>query len=271
MFSILALPLLLIALPPRPGWPPGSPLLACDDINQWPPYTYRDNGALIGYSVDVLQQIAHAQQWRVQIDLLPWERCLNAVRAGQYHLALNASDNQQRRRHYLMTRPYYFTHSVYFYSRRHHSELDIHQLADLRRYRLCGLFGYNYEPYGLSTHDLDLGTTRFPQLIAKLHLGRCDLFVEKREIIVGFSLTDPEMNALLRDPQLQQRPLPGVAPTGFHMLISRRIQAAETLHAILEQGLDDMARRGRLTRLLRRYGVENQPIPEGMDRKQQQR
>lgn len=254
----LTLTLLLASLPPASGWPPGSQLRVCEDENQWPPYTYQDNGQLIGYAIDAIQQIAGARQWQLQIDLLPWSRCLSALRNGQYHLTLNASDSIERRRDYLLTRPYYFTHSVYFYSRRHHPELRIDRLADLRRYRLCGIFGYNYESYGLRPRDLDLGANRFPQLIAKLHLDRCDLFLEKREVVAGFGLINPEMSALLRDPQLAQKPLPKMAPIGFHMMVSRQAPAADELYQAIEDELREMARRGKLTRLLRRYGVESE-------------
>lgn len=46
------------------------------------------------------------------------------------------------------------THNYYYYSRRHHLKgLKLNSLADLHRYRVCGIHGYNYLNYE-QAHEL---------------------------------------------------------------------------------------------------------------------
>lgn len=233
-------------------------LKICDDDNGWPPYLFQEpgkqSGQLTGYAADVLERIAHAQHLQYQIDLLPWERCLQSVRRGDYQMALNGSYSEQRDHDFLLTRPYYSTHSAYFYSRRQHpGGIAIATLSDLKHYRVCGLHGYNYRTYGLGPGDVDDGAIHFPQLLAKLRANHCDLFIEKREVMAGFALTDPQMHELMSGDWLGFAPLSDVPATGFHMMVSRAIPNGEALRQLLNQALDALDKQGDLARLEKHY------------------
>jgi polar amino acid transport system substrate-binding protein len=235
-------------------------LRACDDENGWPPYFYADvaqgrpTGELVGLSVDVFHRIAQKLKLAPQLDLLPWERCLQLLRSGKYQLALNGSYSEERNRDFLLTRPYYATHSAYFYSReRHPWGFGIKQLADLKRYRVCGLHGYNYRTYGFGPGELDDGAGRFPQLLAKIRADRCDLFIEKREVMAGFKLTDPVMRGLLEGNWLVQAPLDEVPPTGFHIMVSRALPNSQALHDAIDAELGVLMQTGELKQLESHY------------------
>jgi polar amino acid transport system substrate-binding protein len=237
------------------AWGAGASLRICDDGAEWPPYVYaervnqRKTDRLRGYSVEVIREIARRAQWQFTLDLLPWSRCLALVKAGRYHMVLNASPNPERQRDYLLTRPYYATHHAYFYSRLHYANgLVLNRPEDAKRYKVCGMQGYNYRDYGFAEGELDQGSLRFPEMIAKLHAGRCDLFFEKREIMQGFGLVDGEMAALLNDGRLGRGDLNSLPPTRFSMLVSRAVPGATTLRTQLDRMLTALEQEGLLTK-----------------------
>ncbi|NEX59987.1 substrate-binding periplasmic protein [Noviherbaspirillum galbum] len=231
---------------------------ACEDIGEWPPYTYleRENGKptakVTGFAVDVLRQIFKDQPAPPGIELLPWARCLKEVQNGsRYQMALNVSYSDERAKTYLLSQPYYLTSSNVFYSRKHHpAGLSIRKLADLQQFRVCGVAGYNYETYGLKPGMVDQGTQNFPSLISKLHAGRCDLFIEKYEVMAGFSAIG---QPLLSDPDLGRATLEGVPPTAFHMAVSRDYPQGEKLVARINDGIASLKASGAMDRMLRRY------------------
>lgn len=229
---------------------------ACDDGAEWPPYTYFQRDAdgkagrqVVGYSVEVLQRILAPLGYTAEIDLLPWARCQREVERGEtYVLALNASPSPEREQRFLLSRAYYQTTHAYFYSRRRHPQgLDIQHLGDLARYRVCGLRGYNYSAYGLQGEQLDVGANEPQQVVGKLRAGRCDLWLEKYEIVAGTRVVGTD---LLANADLAWARVPDLPPGDFHMIVSR--QHPQWLKAI-NDGLARLQASKELELLLRRH------------------
>lgn len=235
-----------------------SVIKICDDGAEWPPYSYfdrsqgRKSDQVIGYSVDVIEAIFSKHELKFTVELLPWARCQEKVAAGDdYQLALNASYNLERDRTYHLLAPYYSMSNYYFYSLKNHPNgLDIDSVQDLKKYSVCGISGYNYATYNLSDSEVDQGTKDFPALISKLHKGRCDLFVEKYEILAGFAAIGVPF---LSDKALGKAPIPGMASTPFYMMLSRNYRHKAKLKKILDNGLDEMKKSGQLQEILNRY------------------
>lgn len=232
----------------------GSTFSVCDDADEWPPYSYwqridgKKSTQLTGYAVDVLKTIFARHGINYQLRLLPWARCLAELKLGtHYQMALNLSYSAERDKDYLLTRPYYSTTNYYYYSRKQHRQgLNIGSVADLKRYTVCGIHGYNYTTYGLAPSEINQRAKDIPQLITMLHLGRCDLFVEKQEILVGFgALGQPYLD----DPELGREPIRGMQPTPFHMAISRAAPQAQAMKEILDRELLQMESSGQLKNL----------------------
>lgn len=255
----LALAVLLsLALPGRAAAAELSEVLACDDGAEWPPFTHylRDaqgqaTPALGGFAVDVLQQILGHAGIRVRIELLPWARCQREIELGRYLMALNASYSEDRAQRYYLTQPYYQTTHSYFYSRRLHPQgLPIARLADLQGYRVCGVRGYNYAAYQLPAERIDYGARDFAAVVAKLRLGRCDIGLEKLEIVAGYRITGKD---LLADPELGHGTVPDLPPGEFHMMVSRQHPQGPALLALLNRGLSELKASGRLQALQKLY------------------
>ncbi len=113
----------------------------CDDGLEWPPYTYfnrsdsTDKAEIVGFAVDVATEVFAAHNIRLQVELMPWSRCLREVENGQrIDGLLNASYSPKRAKNYLMSHPYYYTTPCYFYAKRHHPDgLDIKGQDDLKQ------------------------------------------------------------------------------------------------------------------------------------------
>ena len=186
------------------------------------------------------------------ITMIPWPRCLAVARIGKlYQMNMNLSFSEERARDFLYSRPYYRTANYYFYSRRHHPEgLKVNSLADLKKFRVCGIRGYNYTSYGFQAGDMDQGAGDFTALIAKLHLNRCELFMEKREIMYGYEAIGRDY---LSDPDIGMAPIPGMQPAQFHFGVSRAYPQARALINLIDAELKHMEENGRLQIIGQRY------------------
>ena len=233
---------------------PQSPIAICEDENEWPPYSYfqrekgNKTGKVVGYAVDVIDEIFSRNRLQYHIDMIPWTRCMAVAAMGKtYQLALNFSYNPERHKSFLFSRAYYATTTYYYYSKRTYPQgLPIASPADLKKQRVCGLAGYNYKGYGLSASEVDQGAKDFPSLIAKLHLGRCALFLEKDEVMTGYGAIGKDY---LADADIGKAPVPGMRSGLFYFGISRNFPGAEALKTIIDDELLRMEESGRLREL----------------------
>lgn len=235
--------------------PSNGPVVGvCDGAPEWPPFTYfrrvdgRPSTELTGFSVDVVSAIFERAKRPFRVELLPWRRCLTEVAQGStYQVALEASSNPEREATYWLSRPFYRTTGHYFYSRqRFPSGPEIAKAADLNRYRICGLLGFNYAMFGLDNQRVEQANGDHAALIRRLQSGRCDLFVEQIEVMVGYRILGQD---LLADPDLGHQAVPGLPSTPFHMLVSRKIPQAQELLHLINTGLADLEARHELDRL----------------------
>lgn len=271
MRSVCLLPLIAVllagALSSRPalaqaGAAPslrGTTVQVCDDANEWPPYTYRDagsggkDGAIKGFSVELLERLLQPLGMSYRIELLPWKRCLLEVQRGvTYQMLLNATRNPERERDYLIVGPTYTTRPYYFWNRRLHPQgLAIQKQADLKSYRLGGVLGYTYS----QLNEIDMASLQrapnYASLTQMLRLGRIDLMIVGEEFFRGMA-GRPGYD-IADDPDLGRAPLPVDRPNEFHMLISRQHPLGPALQTALSAGLAALERSGELQALRERF------------------
>lgn len=236
-------------------------VLVCADRAEMPPFTFaqRVNGQasaeVTGASVDLLQAIARKQGWQLDVQLLPWARCLREVAEGRIQIALNVGQEEAHSAGVLLSRPYFSTHTIYAYSRRAHPQgLAINSMADVSKFHVCGLGGYRFESFGLATASVDRGTTRsYQQLITKLHLGRCDLLIDSRETIAGMYLIDPKLRARLVDGGLAIQALPEAPQRQLFIAVSNKASNASELLKALNEGIAGMEKSREIDRFINAY------------------
>lgn len=231
----------------------------CDDVNEWPPFTFvqpasseGSRAQVVGYAVDVLERILKPLGVVVRIELLPWLRCLREVESGKdFVMALNASYSEERARRFLLTEPYYDTTHAYFYSRRRYPQGPaIAGLQDLGKFQLCGVHGYNYTAYGLRDEQVDRGALDFSRVIAKLLADRCEIGIEKLEVVQAARYRGQR---LLSDPAIAYAAIPGMPKGEFHMIVSRQHPQGQALVDVLNRGVKTLRARGELDAIRKRY------------------
>ena len=236
-------------------------VLACADQAEMPPFVYaeRINGNktanVTGVSVDLLRLIGAPLGWHVKVELLPWARCLALVADHRVQLALDTDRADALASGLLLSQPYFTMHTVYFYSRRARPQgLTLERLDDVGRYHVCGLGGYRFEAYGIATSNVDRGITAgYEQLIAKLHLGRCDLFIDSRETMAGQYLINPRLRTMLVDGTLVSQPLPGSPKRELYIAVAAGDPASARLLERLNTGLEQLDKNRTLDKLLQHY------------------
>jgi polar amino acid transport system substrate-binding protein len=249
--------LLILAMAPACA----TTIEACADQAEMPPFVYAErvhgqrSGHVVGASVDLLNLIGARHGWQVNVQLLPWARCLALVADQRVALALNIGQADAAAGKLLLSDAYFTMHNVYLYSRRARPQgIHLQQLADVRRYHLCGLGGYRFEAYGIATGDVDRGATiGYEQLIGKLHLGRCDLFIDSRETMAGQYLINPTLRSMLVDGTLVSQPLPGSPLRALYFGVAASGAEAAQLLQTINAGLARLDKRRELDKLLSHY------------------
>ncbi len=169
----------------------------CDDEAGWPPYVYNpiENGAantskIEGAAVDFMAAVLEDAGIDHTIELLPWKRCLKEVAdfgsGGDFEAFSNGSYNEERLKIYYITKPIYETNSGLFYSEaKFPNGLDLKSVDDAKKYKMCGVFGYNYENWNMTNDDLDTSAKTTEQALKKVEAGRCDAVLSSIEPVIG--------------------------------------------------------------------------------------
>ena len=226
-------------------------LTFCGDGEGWPPYHYTKNDQVIGYDIDVVNKIFSGSSTKVSAELPPWKRCLAETDKGfKYQVALSSSYKDDRAKTFIYTKPYYELNGYYFYSKAAHPNgLTLSSAADLQKYQVCGLAGYNYDSFGIKTKNVSTSTKNFETLVKKTLDNRCDIFLARNEIIAGFKVIG---NDLLTD-KIAGSPAHWMEGEKFYMLVSRNVDNSQAIVDALNQGIDQLKESGELNKLIDHY------------------
>lgn len=235
-----------------------GPVRVCDDISEWPPYIYYEREGphteqLVGLSIDVLKHILQKQGLALEISLLPWKVCLEQVEKGRRDIVMNATGTPTFVSRFLLTRAYYRTTPSYIYStRRYPQGLAVESKTDLRQYKGCGVRGRDYSRYHIPAGKLDTASADINAAVRKLLEGRCDYMPISFEPFAAYSLTG---NTIPTNPILGHAPIPGMPKLEHHMLLSKTVRG-QRLKEIIDQGIEELFRSGRMFKLRDNYGLQ---------------
>lgn len=212
----------------------GKPLVFCaepGDTSLWfrraPPVDGKPSGQMLGFSPDMLTTAFKKMGRQVQMrGDLPWNRCLRLVQAGEVDYAFGAYFSEERAKTLAYSKPYKTLTPQIFFAARH--PITIQTVADLKRYKGCGMHGASYAHYGLGENDLERGVATVTSLVAKLKAGRCDYFPEEIET---FQHSPGTLGNYLSDPELLHTGLEGATPPARHLVAAKGSAAAALLPA----------------------------------------
>lgn len=237
----------------------------CDDGAEWPPYSYYSKNKsakynqVVGYSIDVINDIFSKHNIRYTATLIPWARCLYEVKRGKkYHMLLSSASSTKRAVDYLMSDAYYTVQPYYMYSTKHHPHgLDINNSSDLKKYKAGGIFNYDYSHFGYNENNVgfksgQITTTSksYEQAIQLLLVNRFALCPIRLEIFLGYKLTGKDFSTING---LSYKPIPNLAPETCHMLVSKNFAHGTELRKLLNAGIKRLKKSGQLKQFLSKY------------------
>jgi len=232
-----------------------------DDDAQWPPYTYYHNNnpdKLTGFAIDVIHLILDKNNINFKIELLPWQSALLSVKeANPFHMLLNVPYYKEREKDYFITQEFYSMNYAFFYSKtkfpnglKHQSLLKIKET-----YKICGLMGYSYEDIGLTPEEIDSDSIHsYDKLIKILHHDnkRCDVFAEGYEIFAGFKVVGEDY---FENENLKYFIIPDIPKQPFHMMISKNFKYGKELQKLINEGLTQLKKSGKINELMEKYNL----------------
>jgi len=236
---------------------PHQTIKVCGQDAEWPPYLYfqRSLGIktedLVGYSIEYLRTSLARKGLNFTMDMIPWRRCMESVKAGVYDMMTDTSSNAERELTYLVSKPYYAMHLIYFYDKSR-SPPVVNRAADLKRLRLCGVNGYNYAPFGIQAGEIEQGAMNLGQSFLKLKRQRCDAVPERLEIALGYkAINVVDFDQL----DIGFEYVPGLPPVPFHMMVSRNVPYATELLQVLDEGIEQLNSSGAGRQLASKYSI----------------
>jgi len=145
---------------------------------EWAPYNYSENGALKGFSVEIVRAIAQGLNADIDIQLLPTMRAKASLESNKRTMLITMLRTPERETRYKWIGPL-GDGSIYFYKRKG-NPLEVATLEETRSVRsICSRHG------GLTTSkllaagftNLETGASDGIAVYRMLIFGRCDLAV----------------------------------------------------------------------------------------------
>ncbi len=210
---------------------------------------------LVGASVDLLRtvfgRLGLVPKFNVQ---LPWKRCLALVEAGTIDFAMDAYHSEERALKFLFSDPYWrLTPQVYYLKS---APLSIGSIADLKRYRGCGMGGWSYAHYGLGAEDMDAGSFDFGGMVQKLKAGRCKYIVEELEVVEGLKAIGQDYFSA----DIVHGPVSGALGPATYLISSKDDRHADLIKRF-DQQLRQLSLSGDSMKIWKKYAQLSSPKP----------
>lgn len=231
--------------------------------NEWPPFTYwerhdgkPDQSRLTGSAATLVLTALKHLGYDYDVSYLPWARVQQELAdyasRQNCEVTWDASYTEERATFAHYSEPLYRTRLGLFYSTRRFAEAPaVTDATSLANYRVCGVIGYNYAPYGITQDVLRVKSVQ--QNLGLLQLQRCDFFPSEIEPLYG----GIELGAYRADGTLRYLVLP--SRKAFYLLVARSSPRGEALVKALNGELRAMNASGETEAIFQRFR------PAGLD------
>ena len=209
----------------------------------WAPWTYHDeNDELVGFDVEVGQQIAEALGVEATFVEGEWDGLLAGLDAGRYDIMINGVDiTEERSDAYDFSDPYAYDRTAVIVSG---DNTDITTMEDLDGKRTANTISSTYaevaEQYGAEVTGVDDLNQTFELLLS----GRIDATLNAEVTYYGYMEAHPDANIKIAclDPEATQVAIP-----------FRKGEETASLREAVDRALADMRESGTLTELSEKY------------------
>lgn len=209
----------------------------------WAPWTYHDeNDELVGFDVEVGQQIAEALGVEATFVEGEWDGLLAGLDAGRYDIMINGVDiTEERADAYDFSEPYAYNRTAVIVSG---DNTDITSMEDLEGKHTANTISSTYaevaEQYGAEVTGVDDLNQTFELLLS----GRIDATLNAEVTYYDYMEAHPDANIKIAcmDPEATQVAIP-----------FRKGEETASLREAVNQALADMRQSGTLTELSEKY------------------
>ena len=247
----------LLVLATMSGLVWGTPLRACASDVDLPPFVltsrsgFTDGVQNTGLAVNVLQRaLRRSGREPALIERLPWRRCREAVASGEFQIAIDVPTQELDARRFVATDAFAEVHHVYFYSPKAFPKgPPLLSVSDLKRYRICAPAGSNLDTYGIDRNRQDTGARDARSAIVKVAAGRCDVFMEFREVVDSLFAHDANLRDLFNDSGIRRVDMPEEASIGLHFEFSSQMLEARALQQSFNATIRFLIDKGEMLRM----------------------
>lgn len=212
----------------------------------WAPWTYHDeNDELVGFDVEVGQQIAEALGVEAAFVEGEWDGLLAGLDAGRYDIMINGVDiTEERSEAYDFSDPYAYNRTAVIVSADNTDITDITSMEDLAGKHTANTISSTYaevaERYGAEVTGVDDLNQTFELLLS----GRIDATLNAEVTYYDYMEAHPDANIKIAclDPEATQVAIP-----------FRKGEETASLREAVDQALTDMRESGALTELSEKY------------------
>ena len=209
----------------------------------WAPWTYHDeNDELVGFDVEVGQQIAQALGVEATFVEGEWDGLLAGLDAGRYDIMINGVDvTEERAEAYDFSEPYAYNRTAVIVSG---DNTDITSMEDLEGKHTANTISSTYaevaEQYGAEVTGVDDLNQTFELLLS----GRIDATLNAEVTFYDYMEAHPDANLKIAclDPEATQVAIP-----------FRKGEETASLREAVNQALADMRESGVLAELSEKY------------------
>ncbi|WP_421902349.1 substrate-binding periplasmic protein [Maridesulfovibrio sp.] len=220
----------------------------------WSPYCYLssdDPHDLKGFTVDFLKEVFSRSEDDLQLVALPWKRCLAMLENNELDLVLDGSKESPRLKNFIFSKEIYHLDNALFYLKsRFPNGPHIRTVADIDKFSLGGVFGFNYKMYPFDVSKIQQGAKDIETMLKMLEKQRFELAIGFEQIVCSRMRLQG-----IDGMDIAFVPMPGVESLHFY-IFGNHTSKTEKLIKRINAGLLEMIVDGRLAKLKRKYGLQ---------------
>jgi len=229
--------------------------------DNWCPYNCEPDSEKPGYVIELIKAIYEPENIKVNYEIMPWTRAINATRDQKYTAIICAAKNEAPDFVYPQRM---VGVSIYKFYTRKDSDWTYQNTASLENVALGAVDGYSYN------NDIDAylkhnrrdrarvqlvsGEFATEQNIRKLMAKRIDVMLEDPNVVANSLLALDEKDSLRASGRLDN---PNPEQDNLYLAFSPNNPDAKALAAIFDRGLVRIRETGELERIMNRYGLED--------------
>ncbi len=228
-------------------------------IEHFPPFEFeQDDGTIVGFDTEIVQQVLEEIGYKVEISVLPWSRALAFAKSGDVAGIYSLTWSEERAGFLHFSEPISTVKDVFFKLKS--KPIQWQTLDHLTNYRLGISRGYNYAPEFMKAveakffTDIDILAGKQLELthLHRLKAERVDLVLCEISVCQYLIKTHaPKFNMI----DYIDRPLGSIR--SYHIGFSKQWPNSDQIVRDFNKALVRFIEEGKRDSILKRYGVEN--------------